>query len=291
MKWFEVKERSAGRKRLILTYFLYKFFGKKALEIIAFFVTFFTFVSASDLRKYSKKYLQIMGLKPSFKNMFCHFFNYAMAQVDKIDALAGKFDVTKIWLSGDTEKFYSCIKSKKGAVCLFSHVGNIEIMRALLQKDSVNVSVFMSKKQAQIFRNFLESISIEQKISVYPVEEIGPNTILELKQKIDKGEFVFLAGDRISQTASERKIEVTMLGRKVDFPLGSYKFAELIETPVFFVAALKQKNLYNITVKNFQTFKKCAAQMAVDFAVFISDCASSEPLQFYHFYDFFKENK
>lgn len=290
MKWFEVKERSVGRKRLILTYFLYKFFGKKILELIAFFVTFFTFFSASDLRKYSKKYLQIMCLKPSFKNMFCHFLNYAMAQVDKIEALVGKFDIKKISLNGDTEKFYSCIKSQKGAVCLFSHVGNIEIMRALLQKDSVNVSVFMSKKQAQIFRNFLESISVGQKISVYPVEEIAPNTIIELKQKIDKGEFIFLAGDRISQTVSEKKIEVILFGKKVDFPLGSYKFAELIEAPVFFVAALKQKNSYNITVKNFQTFKKCATQMAFDFAEFISDCASSEPLQFYHFYDMFRND-
>ncbi|MGN0013814.1 MAG: hypothetical protein ACI37T_00170 [Candidatus Gastranaerophilaceae bacterium] len=291
MKWFEVKERSAGRKRLILTYFLYKFLGRKILKVIAFFVTFFTFLTATDLRRYSKKNQRILGLKPSLKNTFCNFLNYALAQVDKIEVFSKKFDINNILINGDVEKFYSCIKSSKGAVCIFSHVGNIEIMRALLKKDNVKVSAFMSKKQAQIFRNFLESFSDNQNFSIYAVEEIGLNTIIELKQKIDNGEFVFLAGDRISKTAAERKIEVIIFGEKVDFPLGSYKFAELLDVPVFFVAALKQKNLYNIIVKNFKTSKKCASKMAFDFAAFLSDCASTEPLQFYHFYDFFKENE
>ena len=38
-KWFEMKEQAAGKKRLLLLWYIYKFLGKKTVKFIVFFVT------------------------------------------------------------------------------------------------------------------------------------------------------------------------------------------------------------------------------------------------------------
>ena len=38
-KWFEMKEQAAGKKRLLLLWYIYKFIGKKSVKFIVFFVT------------------------------------------------------------------------------------------------------------------------------------------------------------------------------------------------------------------------------------------------------------
>ena len=72
MNWFQIEEQSAGKKRLILSYFLYKIFGKKILYLIAFLVSFFTFIFAPKVRDFSKKYFNATGsytaLKPTLIN-------------------------------------------------------------------------------------------------------------------------------------------------------------------------------------------------------------------------------
>ena len=39
-KWFEIKEQAAGRKRLLLLWYIYKFVGKKPVKFIVFFGEF-----------------------------------------------------------------------------------------------------------------------------------------------------------------------------------------------------------------------------------------------------------
>lgn len=289
MKWFEIKERSAGEKRLLLTFYIYKLLGKHPVNFIAFFVTLFTYFSSPDLRHFSAKYLRKAGIKPLKINIFKHFLNYALAQADKIEIFAGDYDISKICLKDDFEKFYNCIHSSKGAVCIFPHVGNIDVMRALLEKDKVNVSIFLSSEQAKIFRNFLDKISVNKNITTYSVENTGVETAIELKNKIDKGELVFLAGDRISKNTAARKVEVKILEKKVDLPFGPFKFAELLGADVFFISALKFGEKYNVYIKEFQTFDKCALKMAENFGGFISQQINLAPFQFYHFYDVFKD--
>ena len=56
LKWFQIKEKSAGKKRLLLCWYLYKLMGKSIASFIAFFVTLITFIVNKDLRYYSRKY-------------------------------------------------------------------------------------------------------------------------------------------------------------------------------------------------------------------------------------------
>lgn len=291
MKWYEVKEYSAGEKRLMLTYFLYKTFGKIAVNIIAFFVGLGTFLYAKSLRISSAKNLSALGQKPSLFNVLRNILSYAFAQADKIEVFSGKFIPDNIVFenNSDMKSFRENVHNKKGSVCIFSHLGNIDVIRALLEKDKTDITIFLSLKQAEIFRNFLNRISVENHVSAYSVEDIGINTAIEIKDKINNGEFIFIAGDRVSENAGMKKFEVDFLNKKIDLPKGTFKLAELIEAPVFFVIAVKIKNKYKFVVKKFENYEKCSKNMASDFSKFIAEWSSKYPFQFYHFYDFFKD--
>ena len=64
MKWYQLKEQAAGEKRLLITWKIYKLFGKKAVKVLAFFVTFFAFIGAKEAR-FSKR--SILYLLTSWK--------------------------------------------------------------------------------------------------------------------------------------------------------------------------------------------------------------------------------
>lgn len=284
MKWYEVKERSAGEKRLILTYYIFKIFGKIPVVAIAFFVALGTFFAGKDLRFYVKKYLSIVGEKSNNINVFKLFLSYAFSAVDKIEVFSQKFDKKKINTNSVCDLFWKLKSEKQGAVCIFSHIGNIDVARVLIGSEQ-KISILLSLEQAKIFRDFLGKISDFKNINLVAVEDIGIETVIDLKNRIENGEFVFIAGDRTSKTA--RNIEVEVLRRKVDFPYGTFKLAELLDAPVFFVSCLKQFKGYEMSVVQFPT--NGAKKMAAAFADFVSELALKCPFQFYHFYDFFKE--
>ena len=108
MKWFQIKEQSAGKKRLILSLYLYKIFGKNILYLIAFFVSFTTFIIAAKVRSYSKKYFEItypyLKLEPTLLNQFKHIYSYAVSLVDKILVFCGDFDIDNIIFENEKEE-------------------------------------------------------------------------------------------------------------------------------------------------------------------------------------------
>ena len=60
MEWFNIKEKSAGEKRLLISWYLYKLLGVNIVLVIAFFVAIVTFFTNKDLRNYSKKYFEVL---------------------------------------------------------------------------------------------------------------------------------------------------------------------------------------------------------------------------------------
>ena len=98
MKWHEVKEQAAGEKRLLLLWYIYKFFGKNIVKFIVLFVTFFALLGAKKIKESSKKYLKIIGQKDSFYNIFRHCLSYSYALIDRMEIFSDTFHQIKLSL-------------------------------------------------------------------------------------------------------------------------------------------------------------------------------------------------
>lgn len=291
MKWYEVKEQSVGEKRLILTWKIYKIFGAKGLYLISFWVAFFTFIFSKNIRNFSKKYFEesqnYTGIKPNLYNEFRHILSYANSLADKIIFYSGNFKADNIIFADEVKKneMYQFISDKKGAFFICSHVGNIEVMQTLLLNKNYDfgVNIFISHKQSKIFNSFLEKIKMRFPVNTFSVEDVGIETVIELKQNLGKGDIVFIAGDRLSQNNGEKTIEAEFFNRKISLPKGTFKLAKLMNVPIYFICALKFKNKYKIYLQK----EEFSENIAQNYTKFLENMVTIAPYQFYHFYDFF----
>ncbi|GBF22677.1 glycosyl transferase family 2 [Candidatus Gastranaerophilus sp. (ex Termes propinquus)] len=296
MRWFEAKEQAAGRKRLLLTWWLYKRFGKNSVKLVAFCVTFFAFCFAGKARKYSREYLKIVGLNPCIVNQFKHFLSYSLSLVDKMEVFSGNYDFKKISFAKDEEKaqLYEDLSAKKGVFFICSHLGNTDIMRAFLSNNTSNteVNVFLSEAHCKVFNDFIRKISTVDMVKTYAVEEIDPTVAFRLKDSLDKGGIAFMAGDRISPNNLDATLVAKLFDRDVLFPKGVFKLAQLMEVPIYFIAALKSQECYTIHLKRFEKSaegQKVASQMCKEYATFLEQKTHLAPLQFYNFYNIFDQ--
>lgn len=294
MQWFCVKEKSVGKKRLIISLFLYRFFGKNILYTISFFVAFFTFLFAVDIRKSSKKYLNVIqkytNIKPTFLNQFKHINSYATALVDKMLVFLGDFDIERIVFDDKKleENLFTDLKNKKGGVFIFSHIGNMEILEGLLINkkisDSFKINIFMSNKQSKIFNEFLENVKLKFPVEIFYIEEIGFDTGIKLEEKLKNGEIVFIAGDRLASMNS-KSIESSLFSHKIYLPKGVFRLIKLIDSPIYFISNLKIDNTYKVYLeKQTKIDEKILVQNYVNF---LEQLIKINPFQFFHFYDFF----
>lgn len=313
MKWYQCEEQAAGQKRLMLTWHLYKIFGKKAVQIIAFFVSFLAFVFSKQIRKYTRKNLTVIfdftknkSAKPTILNQYRLVLNYALSLVDRMETFARKYDADKIVFEDEAEKesLLKILNQKKGVFFICSHIGNIEVMRTFIsnpQNHTVttnpHVNIFLSAQQCKIFNGFLKNIEqeITQKpnLTTFPVEHINIDTAIIMHEKLEKGEIAFMAGDRVSSGSSNITFKTNFLNRSVEHPAGTFKFAQLCEQEVFFISAIKEKNdMYKIYLQNFKAEEHFSKnqnleKMQTEYTKFLEKITETAPLQFYHFYDIF----
>ena len=297
LKWYEVKEQAAGRKRLMLLWYIYKIAGKRPVQFIVFFVTLFAFLGAPKIRKCSANYLKIATGNGSIIQAFRHFLNFSYMLIDTMEIYTDNFGVKNIYFADEKDRqiLFDDFNKRKGVCFLCSHLGNMNAMRTFFKSgteiDWIKVNMFLEVNQCKIFKNFLASITPDDPINVYPVESIDLTTSMEIKEKLDNGEIIFIAGDRTSAHNSNSVFTSDFLNHKANFPEGAFRFSLALDVPLYFIVCAKEKDgRYSIHLKKFEyTGKRHERLMELEkqYVRFLEDLTKKYPLQFYHFYDFF----
>lgn len=289
--WYKTKEQSAGYYRIYFLYLTYKLFGSKFLKIMMFLVMLFIFPFAATAKQASKKYLEIVfdTNKVSFIHIFRHMLSFAHSLVDKMDAFAGNFNPDNILLH--EQNLLKRLDEKKGIFFLCSHLGNIEILRILLLKwEDLVVNIFHQEEQTRIFSNFIKSISQEDRINIFSVSDIDISTSIEISDRLNRGEIVFMAGDRVAAANPDLIFKHKFLGHDAGFPTGVFKFAQMMEHPIYFITCTRQKgDEYIVSIKEHvkkNNRHENLRSMQEEYISFLESMVKSNPYQWYNFFDF-----
>ena len=204
----------------------------------------------------------------------------------------GKYNPENIIFNSDEDR-EQLIKdiSNNGIFFICSHIGNIEVMRCLTDYKEYSVcksvSIFLQANQCKIFSEFINKISQgNNKLKIYPVEEIGINTAIELEENIKNNGICFMAGDRISAGNPQKTAIVTLLNKKIEIPTGVFKMAQIMNTEICFVSCIKEKNKYRVFMKKPSAISDINT-IQKEYAQFLESMILKSPYQFYHFYDYF----
>ena len=285
-KWFQLKEQGAGEKRLWLSVFLYKVFGEKILRLIAYMVSTTVFLTANERREASIKFFKKIGKAP-IKSSYNQFLNYGNALVDKILAFGGKLRAEDFEID-NTNAF-------GGSFFITTHVGNIEILRTLLDvPNAPRANIFLQANACETFNKFLKRMEKKTNLEVFPVEDINVETSIKISERVKNGEIVFIAGDRVSAQSNNKTYVADFLGDKIELPLGTLKFAQILECPIYFVVCIKDKKKKKFVVYT-QKFESKSTEKRVkldelkrDYVAFLEKYTLQYPEQFFNFYDIFQ---
>ena len=296
LKWYEVKEQAAGHTRLMLLWYIYKIAGRKPVQFIVFFVTLFAFIGAPQIRKCSQKFQKIASGNGSIIQSFKHFLNYSCSLIDTMEIFTDNFGIKNIYFANENDKqtLYRDFFAKNGVCFLCSHLGNINAMRTFFKSgteiDWIKANMFLEVNQCKIFKNFLSEIAADNPINVYPVDNIDLTTSIDIKERLNNGEIMFIAGDRTSAHNSDTIFASEFLGHEANFPAGAFRFVLMMDVPVYFIVCTKERDgKYAIRLKKFVSDAKRReklTQLQNEYINFLEDLTKKYPLRFYHFYDF-----
>ncbi len=307
--WSAIKERGSEGGIQILV-FIYKVFGKVLFQICLFPVMLYFYLTGKIARDAAIGYwTQLEETRGSYKSNIIqkHFHAYKMfitfglLIVDKFDAWLGKIKV------GDIEVMHqNCVKSlmsSGGVVILSSHLGNMELCRAIFstgeKKKKLNVITY--NQHAPSFNNFLKKVNPEAAINFVHINNFGPSDTIFLKQKIEEGEAVVIFADRTSVANPNSVQFAPFLSKPAPFAIGPFALATIMECPVFFMTCLKdsKQGRYQAHVEEFAMPTKVPRKerqahyqaMIERYAARLEHYCLKEPYQWNNFFDFWRANE
>jgi predicted LPLAT superfamily acyltransferase len=313
--WSKCEEQVAGYWPLKLLLFLFRILPPLFLRFCAVPASFFYYVFSRRAREESRLFLEKAAavLEAQGVNLnispFRHIFAFSLAVIEKIEAWDGKIPLERVhFQNDDIGNLMEGLEKGKGALLICSHLGNAELLRALAGFNRTGVSreipvtsIVDFSVTAQ-FNRMLRELNPQSMTRLISANDIGPDTVILLEERLAAGELVVIAGDRTAEKTRNNCFSIPFLGENAPFAYGPFFLAALLKVPAYFVFALRQKDLslspqYDMHVHSCHLSFDCSRkerearieELARLFALRLEYYCKQHPLQWYNFYDFWAE--
>lgn len=238
---------------------------------------------------------------PARLNSFFHFMRFGNAMLDKVAGWRGELELNRDVVFAPGAREALDLDAPQGKLLLASHLGDVEACRALAQLDgSKAITALVFNDNAQRFKQIMQEMAPEAGVNLMSVTDIGPETAIAIQQKLDRGEWVAIVGDRIAVTPQRggdwRVIWSEFMGQPAPFPQGPFILASILRCPVVLIYALRQHDALTIHCEPFadplllpRGERQQALQQAVDrYAQRLEHYALQSPLDWFNFFDFWQ---
>jgi len=319
LHWSQHDEQAAGYWQVKLLLVLFRLLPVVFLRILAFAVGFFYFLFSKRGRTESKRYLQKIApliaepklakkCRSSFGSL-THIVSFSLALVEKLQSWGGKFPFKDIdFHDDDINELTREIENGKGVFLIFSHLGNTEMLRGLLNlgktglSRKIPVTAIMDVKVTAHFNRIVRELNPQSGMDIIGADAVNMHTAILLEEKLAAGGMVVIAGDRTSTNKDSKNYLIPFLGKHSPFSSGVFYMAALMNAPVFFVFGLRRKALslrprYDLHVHKSALSFDCSRKerferselLARSFAGFLEGYCKEQPFQWYNFFDFWHE--
>jgi predicted LPLAT superfamily acyltransferase len=298
--WASTRERGSLLMMRLMVLGL-RLLSRPVTTPVVYAAALYFFLFGRRARAMSREYLKRIareapesGLRPDWRCVYRHFVAFAHAIRDKLDAWSGRLDYHQVQFD-DNGMLRRAAAADKGVLVIGSHLGNIEICRALAcLNQRVRLNVLVHTRHAAYFTRVLAMAGASQ-VELLQVGEFSAATALALKQRIDRGEWVVIAGDRVPVHGG-RTVDVSFLGGIAPLPVGPYVLAALLDCPVHLMFCLRRAGHNHVYFERFAdriALPRAERDGAIAFharrfADRLAHYARLEPLQWFNFYPFWR---
>lgn len=308
--WSEVKEVGHGLWQFRFMLWVVCHLPLRLVEIVTAVICFFFYLGAKPIRARSGKYLdhvaKVKGVKPGFWGPYKHMYAFSLSMVEKLRGFNGDMKADSVEKQDDdVDHLVKLLESGQGAFVICSHHGNMEMLRALTgygemhTRRDFKVFPVVDFSGTSRFNALLRELNPELMDNVVDAKNIGVDSAIWMKDQINAGNLVVIAGDRTSANYRDRFLEAEFLGENAQFPEGAFMLASVMNAPIFFAFTLRKKDLdlrthYEMHFVKAKTTFDCprkektvrVRQLLQEYAQLLEKHCLNHPYQWYNFYNF-----
>ncbi|WP_137174323.1 acyltransferase [Massilia sp. HP4] len=294
--WAAINEASfVGGMRLL--FWICRVFGRWPFRLALYPVLLWYVATQGRARRASSAYLARVGAPHGLAGVLRHFGAFAEAILDKMLLWGGLFDFSRVSLHG-AEPLLEMIETRRGALLVCAHLGNLDLCRALsLRTPGLKVTVLVHTRHAQAFNAMLARLDPRSQLNLMQVTEMTPAMAMQLSERIEGGEFVVIAGDRVPVSAAPRVAMAPFLGRQAAFPIGPYVMASVLGCPIYTMFAVRQGARHELHFECLRervnlpraARERALGELAADYAARLERHVRRAPLEWFNFYDFWQQ--
>lgn len=291
--WAAINEASfvAGMR---LLFWVCRVFGRWPFRVLLYPVLLWYVATQTRARRVSQDYLRRVGQPSGLFGVLRHFASFAEAILDKMLLWGGLFDFSRVGLHG-AEPLLQRIRERKGAMLICAHLGNLDLCRALsLRTPGLRITVLVHTRHAQAFNDMLAKLDPRSALNLMQVTEMTPAMAMQLSERVEQGEFIVIAGDRVPVSTNPRVARAPFLGQAAAFPIGPYVMASVLGCPLYTLFATRQGDGYALHFERLRekvdlprrAREAALADLAGDYARLLEHHVRRAPLEWFNFYDF-----
>lgn len=237
--WSNLSEAGTARGMLVLLW-LHRVCGRGLFNVVLYPVCLYFFLFRPVARRASLEFLQTHARAypdywqrtPGYGQVLKHFYAFGQSILDKTLAWGSPMDEREFEVA-DPAGLAAFMQSGRGQLIIGSHLGNLEYCRGFVQRyKQKTVNALVYDRHSANFVRVMQGLYPASRIHIYQVSDLDVALILQLKSKIDAGEWLFIAGDRVPLSGEARTVMATFLGREAPFPVGPYMLARMLQCEV-----------------------------------------------------------
>lgn len=302
--WAGFAERGT-RWGLSLWALAYRLFGRRGCLVIMAPVILYFYLTGSTQRQASRKFLTRAWTsngrtgRPGFADGFLHFVSFAGKVVDTFAGWVGGIPPDVV-IPAEVDDLQQAERDPRGALLIVSHLGNVELARAVLDRETrERLLVLVHTKHAANFNRMLQDVRPEAAVNTWQVTDLGLEAAVDLKAQVEQGKWIVIAGDRVPIGSTGRVAQIPFLGENAPFSQGPYILASLLECPVYTLFCMRDGERYLLHARKLadrvhlprQNRDEALAHHAALFAEQLAIFARRYPLQWYNFFDFWNQGQ
>ncbi|MGQ0667647.1 MAG: LpxL/LpxP family acyltransferase [Nitrospiraceae bacterium] len=293
--WQQQPERGS-RSSVRLMVWVAQSLGRPVARVLLFPICFYFLLGSGTARRAIGRFRErVMGRPAGWRELFRHYHAFAATILDRIYFLRARFDLFDIRFHGldvlDRE-----LAKGRGCVLLGSHLGSFEVVRAMgLLRRQLEIRILMDEQNAPLIRRLIQGLNPTVAETVIQVG--GADTMLQVKECLDRGGVVGIMGDRVLQ--NEQTVTCAFLGGEARFPTGAMRLAHVVRAPVvLFFGLYGGDNRYEVYLELFSEEVRLSQdrrsadlkQWTQRYADRLEAACRLAPDNWFNFYDFWYES-
>ncbi|MGF6709826.1 putative LPLAT superfamily acyltransferase [Luteibacter sp. W1I16] len=297
MHWATQKERGSflGIK---LTAIAVRLLGRRAVTPVIHLIVLYFFVTGRvarrNVRDYQRRLVAWSGrddLFPRSRAVFAQYLAFGECMLDRFDVWRGKLRLASVDMDDSDGVRNALLAGGRGQLLICTHLGNLDVCRAMAEiGEGVALNVLMHLPNAAHFNRLLGE-SGDKRLRLMHVGDLDTAAMLELAQRLDRGEWIAIAGDRVPEHGG-RVVDASFLGARTAFPQGPWLMAAMLRCPVNLVCCLKRNGRYRIHLRRFADAAawergrrdEAITDAVARYAAWLGERCLDAPLQWFNFH-------